>query len=55
MNGDYYFDTHWESLAALERMGFKVNPRKRLCDSLEELLAVLREVGGGAGYAAVRD
>lgn len=43
VNGDYYFESHWESLAALERMGFKVNPRKRLCQSLDDLLAFCAE------------
>ncbi len=38
VDGDYHFESHWESLQALERMNFKVNPRKRLCASVEELL-----------------
>ncbi len=36
--GDYHYPSHWESLEALERMGFKVNPSKRVCESLDELL-----------------
>lgn len=37
-NGDYHDISHWKSLEHLERMGFKVNPHKRLCATLEELL-----------------
>ncbi len=43
VNGDYHFDSHWESLAALQRMGFKVNPRRRLCESVDDLLAFCAE------------
>lgn len=43
VNGEYHFESHWESLAALESMGFKVNPEKRLCASLEELMEFCRE------------
>ncbi len=42
-NGNPYYDSHWESLDALARMGFKVNPHRRLCGGLEELLAFCRE------------
>ncbi|HBY62645.1 MAG TPA: DNA ligase (NAD(+)) LigA, partial [Solibacterales bacterium] len=34
-------DSHWESLATLERFGFKVNRERRLCGSLEELIAFI--------------
>ncbi len=43
VNGNPYYDSHWESLDALARMGFKVNPHRRLCADLEELLAFCRE------------
>jgi DNA ligase (NAD+) len=43
VHGNPYYDSHWESLDALARMGFKVNPHRRLCASLEELLAFCRE------------
>ncbi len=33
------FDSHWESLEAMARMGFKVNTHRRLCDSVDEVLA----------------
>jgi DNA ligase (NAD+) len=42
-NGDYYYDSHWESLDALEKMGFKVNSRRRLCNSVDELLELCAE------------
>jgi DNA ligase (NAD+) len=33
------FPHHWESLDALTRLGFKVNPNRKLCDGVEEVLA----------------
>ena len=42
VNGDYSFDSHWESLNALEAMGFKVNKQRQLCESLEELIDFAR-------------
>jgi DNA ligase (NAD+) len=32
-------DSHWKSLDELVHMGFKVNPHRKLCESLEEVLA----------------
>ncbi|HEX7295425.1 MAG TPA: NAD-dependent DNA ligase LigA, partial [Pyrinomonadaceae bacterium] len=32
------FATHWESLEWLEAAGFRVNPYKRLCDSIDEVI-----------------
>jgi DNA ligase (NAD+) len=32
-------DTHWESLDELERLGFKVNPKRKLCGTIDEVLA----------------
>lgn len=43
VNGDYHFASHWESLQALEAMGFKVNPHKRLCACAADLLAFCAE------------
>ena len=34
---------HWQNLEALAKMGFKVNPHRRLCKSFEELLAYIQE------------
>lgn len=36
-------DSHWASLDHLARLGFKVNPHRRLCHSLDELLAFCQE------------
>ncbi len=36
--GDYRFPSHWESLEWLAKAGFKVNPKRHLCESLDELL-----------------
>lgn len=43
VNGDYLYPSHWESLEALVAMGFKVNPHRKRCATLEELLAFTRE------------
>jgi DNA ligase (NAD+) len=32
------FDSHWESLEALAHMGFKVNPERKLCKDIDEVL-----------------
>ena len=36
-------DTHWEIMAYLKQLGFKVNPLSRLCRSIEEVEAYHRE------------
>ncbi len=38
VEGEPRYDSHWQSLETLASLGFKVNPHRRLCDSLEELL-----------------
>src|SRR5438552_1710583 len=38
-NGSPRHATQWESLDALAGMGFKVNPQRKLCKSLDELLS----------------
>lgn len=43
VGGASHYESHWESLAALEKMGFKVNPYKRKCAGLDELLDFCRE------------
>ncbi len=35
--GEYRFDSHWESLDWLAHSGFKVNPKRHLCESVDEL------------------
>jgi len=43
VDGRPYYPSHWESLDALQKMGFKVNAKRRLCASLGELLAFCKE------------
>jgi DNA ligase (NAD+) len=43
VNGAPYYDSHWESLLALEKMGFEVNPYKKKCADLGELIKFCRE------------
>lgn len=38
VDGAPYRDSHWESLDMLARLGFKVNPKRRLCRDIEELI-----------------
>jgi DNA ligase (NAD+) len=33
-------DSHWESLSALQQMGFKVNPHSRICHTIDEVFAL---------------
>jgi DNA ligase (NAD+) len=39
VDGKFYFDSHWESLEELARMGFKVNIHRKRCAGLDEVLA----------------
>jgi DNA ligase (NAD+) len=39
-------DSQWSALGELEHMGFKVNPRRKLCASLDEVLAFCAEWEG---------
>jgi DNA ligase (NAD+) len=43
VDGRPYYPSHWQSLDALHKMGFKVNARRKLCGSLDELLAFCKE------------
>jgi len=43
VDGRFYYDSHWKSLDALAKMGFKVNPRRKKCPGLDELLEFCRE------------
>src|SRR5215471_8127605 len=38
-NGQPVSDSHWDSLARLKKMGFKVNPNSKVCSGVEEVLA----------------
>ena len=42
-DGKPYYDSHWESLNALKELGFKVNPNRRLCADVAELIEFCRE------------
>src|SRR5271157_4545004 len=37
VNGRTYFERHWETLAALDKAGFKVNPNRKLVHSMDEV------------------
>lgn len=43
VNGQPAFDSHWQSLETLDNLGFKVNPYRRRCATIEELLDTIRE------------
>ncbi|HLK63720.1 MAG TPA: NAD-dependent DNA ligase LigA [Bryobacteraceae bacterium] len=43
VDGRPAFDTHWQSLEELARMGFKVNPYRRLASDVEEVLEFCAE------------
>jgi len=43
VDGAAYYESHWESLAELEKMGLKVNPHKKKCAGIEELLEFCKE------------
>jgi DNA ligase (NAD+) len=43
VDGRFHYDSHWESLDALEKMGFKVNPRRKKCPDVDQLLEFCRE------------
>ncbi|HTW63181.1 MAG TPA: NAD-dependent DNA ligase LigA [Bryobacteraceae bacterium] len=38
VDGKFYYDSHWESLDELARMGFKVNSHRKKCASLDDVL-----------------
>ena len=37
------YDSHWKTLNTLDELGFKVNPRRKLCSGLEELMEFCRD------------
>jgi DNA ligase (NAD+) len=41
--GRKIFDSHWESLDWLSHHGFKVNPKRRLCEDIEQAVEFCRE------------
>jgi len=42
-NGRTYFDRHWKTLDALATAGFKVNPNRKLVDSMDEVWAFIQQ------------
>jgi DNA ligase (NAD+) len=45
-NGRTFFDRHWQTLAALEEAGFKVNTHRKLVHSMEEVWAFIQQWEG---------
>jgi len=45
-NGRTYFDRHWETLNALDKAGFKVNPYRKLVHSMDEVWNFIHEWEG---------
>ncbi len=43
VNGGFYFESHWESLETLHKMGFKVNAQRVLCKNVDELLEFIHK------------
>ena len=43
VDGRFHYDSHWESLNALAKMGFKVNTHRKKCAGLEEVMKFYRE------------
>jgi len=43
VDGQPHFPSHWESLEALVKIGFKVNSKRKICRNIDELLAFCRE------------
>jgi DNA ligase (NAD+) len=44
-DGQPIYESHWESLDDLARMGFKVNPERKLCANIDEVLAFCEHWG----------
>jgi DNA ligase (NAD+) len=41
--GEPVYPSHWESLEAMDKLGLKVNPHRRLCKSIDEVFAFCAE------------
>ena len=54
VDGRFHYDSHWESLEVLKKMGFKVNAYRAKCAGLEELLEFYREWEGSAHRCPMR-
>jgi DNA ligase (NAD+) len=42
VDGQFHYDSHWESLEELSRLGFKVNSHRKKCSGLEDVLQFYR-------------
>lgn len=45
VNGQFHYDSHWESLEELARLGFKVNSHRKKCAGLDDVLEFYRAWG----------
>ncbi|HEX4592803.1 MAG TPA: NAD-dependent DNA ligase LigA, partial [Bryobacteraceae bacterium] len=43
VDGQFYYQSHWESLEKLKELGFKVNPFSTQCSGLDDLLEFYRQ------------
>jgi DNA ligase (NAD+) len=43
--GQLIYDSHWESLNEMARLGFKVNPERKICVNIDEVLAFCEHWG----------
>src|SRR5215210_6826731 len=43
VNGRKPFPTHWEALAWIEKAGFRVNPHRKLCTTIDEVIEFANE------------
>ncbi len=43
INGNEPFETHWENIALLKKLGFKTNPNTRYCENIEEVIEFCEE------------
>ncbi|HLK19232.1 MAG TPA: NAD-dependent DNA ligase LigA [Bryobacteraceae bacterium] len=43
VDGHFHYESHWEALQALKKMGFKVNPSSKQCVDVEALLEFCHE------------
>ena len=42
IDGQFAYDSHWQSLEVLDKMGFKVNSHRAKCETLDEVIAFYR-------------
>jgi DNA ligase (NAD+) len=47
VGGQFHYPSHWQSLEALQAMGFKVNPRRAKCPDVEAVLEFYRHWEAG--------